>query len=71
MPVSRARERLSGVVEFDQCEAVEIEPRGRRAAVTVSPSRHDEMLDALVETHANARFDAALGEDGNSFPGGM
>ena len=48
--VSKARERLSEVVEMSQSEPVELEHYGRRAAVLVSPNQYDEMLEALEES---------------------
>ncbi len=66
--VSKARERLSEVVEMSQSEPVEIELYGRRAAVMVSPDQYDEMLEALEESQDVAAFDAALIEDGDNIP---
>jgi len=48
--VSKAREKLSEVVEMSQSEPVELEHYGRRAAVIVSPGQYDEMLEALEES---------------------
>jgi antitoxin Phd len=66
--VSKARERLSEVVEMSQSEPVELEHYGRRAAVLVSPDQFDEMLEALEESQDVAAFDAALAEDGDNIP---
>jgi len=66
--VSKAREKLSEVVEMSQSEPVELELYGRRAAVLVSPDQYDEMLEALEESQDVAAFDAALIEDGDNIP---
>jgi PHD/YefM family antitoxin component YafN of YafNO toxin-antitoxin module len=66
--VSKARERLSEVVEMSQSEPVELEHYGRRAAVMVSPDQYDEMLEALEESQDVAAFDAALAEVGDNIP---
>lgn len=66
--VSKAREKLSEVVEMTQSEPVELELYGRRAAVMVSPDQYDEMLEALEESQDVAAFDAALIEDGDNIP---
>ena len=66
--VSKARERLSEVVEMSQSEPVVLELYGKRAAVMVSPDQYDEMLEALEESHDVAAFDAALAEVGDNIP---
>jgi len=66
--VSKAREKLSEVVEMSQSEPVELEHYGRRAAVIVSPNHYDEMLEALEESQDVAAFDAALNEAGDNIP---
>lgn len=66
--VSKAREKLSEVVEMSQSEPVVLEHYGRRAAVVVSPGRYDEMLDAFEESQDIVAFDAALAEEGNNIP---
>jgi prevent-host-death family protein len=66
--VSKARERLSEVVEISQTEPVELEHYGRRAAVIVSPDQYDEMLQALEESQDIAAYDAALAEVGDNIP---
>jgi len=66
--VSKAREKLSEVVEMSQSEPVELELYGRRAAVIVSPDQYDEMLEALEESQDVAAFDAALIEVGDNIP---
>jgi PHD/YefM family antitoxin component YafN of YafNO toxin-antitoxin module len=68
MSVSRARERLSEVVEMSQSEPVELEHYGRRAAVIISPDQYDEMLEALEESQDVAAFDAAIAEVGDNIP---
>lgn len=66
--VSKAREKLSKVVEMSQSEPVEIEHYGRRVAVMVSPDQYDEMLEALEESQDVAAFDEALAEAGDNIP---
>ena len=66
--VSKARERLSEVVELSQSEPVELEHYGRRAAILVSPTQYDEMLEALEESQDVAAYDAALAEVGENIP---
>jgi prevent-host-death family protein len=66
--VSKAREKLSEVVEMSQTEPVELEHYGRRAAVLVSPKQYDEMLEALEESQDVAANDAALAEAGENIP---
>ncbi len=66
--ISKARERLSDVVEMSQSEPVELEHYGRRAAVLVSPAQFDEMLEALEESQDVAAFDASLAEKGDNIP---
>ncbi len=66
--VSKARERLSEVVEMSQSEPVELQHYGQRAAVVVSPHRYDEMLEALEESQDVAAFDEALAEEGGNIP---
>jgi len=66
--VSKARAKLSEVVEMSQSEPVELEHYGRRAAIMVSPDRYDEMLEALEESQDVAAFDAALAEVGDNIP---
>ncbi|MHB1210536.1 MAG: type II toxin-antitoxin system Phd/YefM family antitoxin [Acidimicrobiales bacterium] len=68
MSVSKARERLSEVVEMSQSEPVELERYGRRAAVIISPDQYDEMLEALEESQDVASFDAAIAEAGDNIP---
>ena len=66
--VSKAREKLSEVVELSQSEPVELEHYGRRAAILLSPERYDAMLEAFEEAQDIAAFDAALLEAGDSIP---
>jgi len=66
--VSKAREKLSEVIELSQSEPVELEHYGRRAAVIVSPDQYDAMLEALEESQDVAAFDAALLESGANIP---
>ena len=66
--VSKAREKLSDVVEMSQSEPVVLELYGRRAAVVVSPEHYDEMLEAFEESQDDAAYDAALAEEGANIP---
>ncbi|MHB8380114.1 MAG: type II toxin-antitoxin system Phd/YefM family antitoxin [Acidimicrobiales bacterium] len=66
--VSKAREKLSDVVEMSQAEPVVLELYGRRAAVMVSPDHYDEMIDAFEESQDVIAFDAALFEEGSNIP---
>jgi antitoxin Phd len=66
--VSKAREKLSEVVEMSQSEPVVLEHYGRRAAVVVSPGHYDEMLDAFEEAQDVVAFDEALAEEGKNIP---
>ena len=66
--VSKAREKLSEVVEMSQSEPVVLELYGRPAAVMVSPGLYDEMLDALEELRDVVAFDAAMTEEGGNIP---
>lgn len=66
--VSKAREKLSEVVEMSKSEPVVLELYGRRAAVMVSPDHYDEMLDAFEESQDVVAFDAALTEEGVNIP---
>jgi antitoxin Phd len=66
--VSKAREKLSEVVEMSQSEPVELEHYGRRAAILISPERYDEMLEAHEESQDVAAFDFALAETGANIP---
>jgi PHD/YefM family antitoxin component YafN of YafNO toxin-antitoxin module len=66
--VSKAREKLSEVVEMSQSEPVELEHYGRRAAILISPEQYDEMLEALEESQDVAAFDIALAEVGANIP---
>jgi antitoxin Phd len=66
--VSKAREKLSEVVEMSQSEPVELELYGRRAAVIISPDQYDAMLEALEESQDVAAFDASISEAGDNIP---
>ncbi len=66
--VSKAREKLSEVVEMSRTEPVELEHYGRRAAILISPAHYDEMLEALEEARDVAAFDSALEESGDNIP---
>lgn len=66
--VSKARERLSEIVEMSQMEPVELQHYGKRAAVLVSPQQYDEMREAIEESEDLAAFDAALVEEGGNIP---
>jgi PHD/YefM family antitoxin component YafN of YafNO toxin-antitoxin module len=66
--VSKAREKLSEVIEMSRSEPVEFEHYGRRAAILISPEQYDEMLEALEESQDVAAFDTALAEIGDNIP---
>ena len=66
--VSKAREKLSEVVEMSQSEPIELEHYGRRAAIMISPEQYDEMLEALEESQDVVAFDIALAETGDNIP---
>ena len=66
--VSKARERLSEIVEMSQTEPVELQHYGKRAAILVSPQQYDEMREAFEESEDLAAFDAALVEEGGNIP---
>jgi PHD/YefM family antitoxin component YafN of YafNO toxin-antitoxin module len=66
--VSKAREKLSEVVEMSQSEPVELEHYGRRAAILISPEQYDVMLEAYEESQDIAAFDLAMAETGDNIP---
>ena len=66
--VSKAREKLSEVVEMSKSEPVVLEHYGRRAAVVVSPGHYDEMLEAFEESQDVAAYDASFAEEGANIP---
>lgn len=66
--VSKAREKLSEVVEMSQSEPVVLEHYGRAAAVVISPDHYNEMLEAYEEALDIMAFDAALSEEGDNIP---
>lgn len=66
--VSKAREKLSEVVQMSQSEPVVLEHYGRPAAVVVSPEYYDELLEAFEEAQDVAAFDAAMSEEGSNIP---
>ena len=66
--VSKAREKLSEVVEMSQSEPVELEHYGRRAAILISPDQYDAMLEAYEESQDIAAFDLAMAETGDNIP---
>ena len=68
LTVRKARERLSEIVEMAQSEPVELELYGRRAAVMISPSKYDEIVEALEESHDVAAFDIARDEPNSNIP---
>ena len=66
--VSKAREKLSEVVEMSRTEPVELEHYGRRAAILISPDQYDEMLAAREESQDVAAFDSAIAEPDANIP---
>ena len=66
--MSKAREKLSDVVEMSKSEPVVLEHYGRRAAVVVNPEYYDELLEAFEESQDVVAFDEALAEEGSNIP---
>jgi prevent-host-death family protein len=65
---SRAREVFSEVVDKAATEPVFIERRGEVAAVVISPSRYEQLLEALEDLEDERAFDEALAEEGGNIP---
>jgi len=65
---SRAREVFSEVVGKSASEPVFIERRGEVAAVVISPSRYEQLLEALEDLEDEQAFDQALAEEGDNIP---
>jgi prevent-host-death family protein len=65
---SRAREVFSEVVEMSATEPVFIERRGEVAAVVISPSRYEQLLEALEDLEDERAFDEALTDEGDNIP---
>ncbi len=65
---SRAREVFSEVVDKAASEPVFIERRGEVAAVVISPSRYEQMLEALEDIEDARAIDEALAEEGDNIP---
>lgn len=65
---SRAREVFSEVVDKSATEPVFIERRGEVTAVVISPSRYEQLLEALEEQEDEQAFDQALAEEGGNIP---
>lgn len=65
---SRAREVFSEVVDKAATEPVFIERRGEVAAVVISPSRYEQLLEALEDREDEQAFDEALAEEGDNIP---
>ena len=66
--ISAARDDLSAVVERAASEAVVLERYGKPAAVLLSPTRYEELLEAFEQAEDVAAFDAAMAEEGPSIP---
>lgn len=66
--VADARNNFSDVIARSQTEAVFIERRGQRAAVVISPSYYERMLEALEDAEDVAAFDEAMDEEGPNVP---
>ena len=66
--VSEARQRLSEVVEASRTETVILERYGQPAAILISPSRYEEMMEALEEVQDMVAFDQAMSEEGDNIP---
>ncbi len=56
------------MVERARTEAVVLERYGKPAAVLLSPTRYEELLEAFEQAEDVAAFDAALAEEGPSIP---
>ena len=65
---SRAREVFSEVVDKSATEPVFIERRGEVAAVVISPSRYEQLLEALEDQEDERAFDEALADEGDNIP---
>ena len=65
---SRAREVFSEVVDKSANGPVFIERRGEVAAVVISPSRYEQLLEALEDREDEQAFDEALAEEGDNIP---
>lgn len=65
---ARAREVFSEVVDKSATEPVFIERRGEVAAVVISPSRYEQLLEALEDLEDERAFDEALAEEGDNIP---
>ncbi|HEY1466486.1 MAG TPA: type II toxin-antitoxin system Phd/YefM family antitoxin [Acidimicrobiales bacterium] len=68
MAVSEARENLSEAVETARSEPVVLERYGRPAAVLISPSRYEQLLEALEDAEDVTAFDEAMAEEGKNIP---
>lgn len=66
--VADARNNFSDVIARAQKEAVFIERRGKRAAVIISPSFYERLLEALEDAEDIAAFDGAMAEEGPNVP---
>ena len=65
---ARARELFSEVIDHASREPVFIERRGSVAAVVISPTQYEAMLDALEERDDVLAFDQAILEEGPNVP---
>lgn len=59
---------FSEVVDKAATEPVFIERRGEVAAVVISPSRYEQLLEALEDREDEQAFDEALAEEGDNIP---
>lgn len=67
MNMATARAKLAEAIDTAQTEAVVIERRGVPAAVLVSPSQYELMLEAVENAEDVAAFDEAMA-DGDNIP---
>jgi len=67
-PLSDARRDLPTLVDRAEKEPILITRHGMEAAVLISPSRYEEMLEAMEELEDIAAYDAAKARGENSVP---
>lgn len=68
MNMATARAKLAEAIDTAQTEAVVIERRGVPAAVLVSPSQYELMLEAVENAEDVAAFDEAIADGGDNIP---
>ena len=68
MSVADARKSFAEALERSGEGPVFIERRGRRAAVLISPSEYERLLDAVEEQEDVTAFDEAMADEGPNIP---